>query len=121
MLAEDLESGECKYTSSEVLSEIYEKKVGSKSPIHRYHVLRPNEPSTTIIAHLYKDGNRYIHYDSKQSRSITPREAARLQSFPDDFDFVGSQGNVFQMIGNAVPPLLAKCVAEAVAEFLRRI
>ena len=121
MLAEDLESGECKYTSSEVLSEIYEKKVGSKSPIHRYHVLRPNEPSTTIIAHLYKDGNRYIHYDSKQSRSITPREAARLQSFPDDFDFVGSQGNVFQMIGNAVPPLLAKCVAEAVAELLRRI
>ncbi|WP_279378998.1 DNA cytosine methyltransferase [Roseburia intestinalis] len=45
-------------------------------------------PSTTIIAHLYKDGNRFIHYDSKQSRTITVREAARLQSFDDDFGFV---------------------------------
>lgn len=87
---------------------MYEKKVGSKSPIHRYHVLEPDLPSTTIIAHLYKDGNRFIHYDSKQSRTITVREAARLQSFDDDFDFVGSQGNAYQMIGNAVPPKLAK-------------
>lgn len=118
MLAEDLESGECKYKDSKALSKIYEEKVGSKSPIHRYHVLRPDEPSTTIIAHLYKDGNRYIHYDSKQSRTITPREAARLQSFDDDFDFVGSRGSAYQMIGNAVPPLLAKKIAMAVADLL---
>ena len=116
LLAADLQSGECKYTSSSVLSELYEQKVGSKSPIHRYHVLRPNEPSTTIIAHLYKDGNRYIHYDPNQARTITPREAARLQSFPDDFDFVGSRGSVYQMIGNAVPPLLAHKVALAVSD-----
>ena len=75
--------------------------------------------STTIIAHLYKDGNRFIHYDSKQCRTITPREAARLQSFDDDFDFIGSQGAAYEMIGNAVPPKLANCVAKAVIQFLK--
>lgn len=121
MLAEDLESGENKYTNSKALSKVYEEKVGSKSPIHRYHVLRPNEPSTTIIAHLYKDGNRFIHYDSTQSRTITPREAARLQSFDDDFEFVGNRGNVYQMIGNAVPPMLARVIGFTVAEILDKI
>lgn len=118
MLAEDIESGENRYANSKELSRVYEEKVGSKSPIHRYHVLRPNKPSTTIIAHLYKDGNRFIHYDSKQSRTITPREAARLQSFDDDFEFIGSRGSVYQMIGNAVPPKLARKVAQALNEFL---
>ncbi len=111
-LAEDIESGKREYDSKKI-SELYEEKIGSKSPIHRYHVLEPDLPSTTIIAHLYKDGNRFIHYDSKQSRSITVREAARLQSFDDDFDFVGSQGNAYQMIGNAVPPQFANRVAMA--------
>ena len=118
MLAEDIETGEKKYTNAAAITEIYEQKVGSKSPIHRYHVLRKDEPSTTIIAHLYKDGNRFIHYDSSQARSITPREAARLQSFDDDFNFIGSQGSVYQMIGNAVPPKLALAIGKAVKEFL---
>lgn len=121
MLADDIESGRCEYTDSATLSKLYEEQVGSKSPIHRYHVLKKNEPSTTIIAHLYKDGNRFIHYDPKQCRSITPREAARLQSFDDDFDFVGSQGNAYQMIGNAVPPKLAKAVSMAVADLLEEM
>ncbi|WP_054740712.1 DNA cytosine methyltransferase [Cellulosilyticum ruminicola] len=120
LLARDIESGKREYDSKKI-SELYEEKVGSKSPIHRYHVLEPDLPSTTIIAHLYKDGNRFIHYDSKQSRSITVREAARLQSFDDDFDFVGSQGNAYQMIGNAVPPKLAKAVSLAVADLLERM
>ena len=120
LLAHDIESGKREYDSKKI-SELYEKKVGSKSPIHRYHVLEPDLPSTTIIAHLYKDGNRFIHYDSKQSRTITVREAARLQSFDDDFDFVGSQGNAYQMIGNAVPPKLAKAVGLAVADLLKRM
>lgn len=120
LLAQDIESGKREYDSKKI-SELYEEKVGSKSPIHRYHVLEPDLPSTTIIAHLYKDGNRFIHYDSKQSRSITVREAARLQSFDDDFDFVGSQGNAYQMIGNAVPPKLAKAVSLAVADLLERM
>lgn len=117
-LAEDIENNTNLYTNSEALTKLYYEEVGSKSPIHRYHVLRKDEPSTTIIAHLYKDGNRFIHYDSKQSRSITPREAARLQSFPDDFEFIGTQTSVFEMIGNAVPPQLSEVLAYSLAEFL---
>lgn len=118
MLAEDLLSGRCEYTDSRKLSELYEKEVGSMSPIHRYHVLRKNLPGTTIIAHLYKDGNRYIHYDPEQARTITVREAARIQSFDDDYEFVGAQGHAYQMIGNAVPPLFAKSIANAVNELM---
>ena len=120
ILAEDIETGKRIYDSKKI-SELYEEKVGSKSPIHRYHVLEPELPSTTIIAHLYKDGNRFIHYDSKQCRSITVREAARLQSFDDDFNFVGSQGNAYQMIGNAVPPKLARAIGLAVADLLKEM
>ena len=119
-LALDIESGRREY-DSEKISELYAEKIGSKSPIHRYHVLEPDMPSTTIIAHLYKDGNRFIHYDSKQCRSITVREAARLQSFDDDFEFTGSQGNAYQMIGNAVPPQLAKRVALALYDLLEEM
>lgn len=117
ILAEDIASGKYEYDSKKI-SELYEEKVGSKSPIHRYHVLDPDEPSTTIIAHLYKDGNRFIHYDPKQQRTITVREAARLQSFPDDFEFVGSRGAAYQMIGNAVPPKLACAIANAIYDLL---
>lgn len=120
ILAEDVESGKREYDSRKI-SELYARKVGSLSPIHRYHVLEPDKPSTTIIAHLYKDGNRFIHYDSKQCRSITVREAARLQSFDDDFDFVGTRGNAYQMIGNAVPPVLANAIARAVYELLQNM
>lgn len=117
ILAEDIETGKREFDSRKI-SELYEEKIGSKSPIHRYHVLEPDKPSTTIIAHLYKDGNRFIHYDSKQQRTITVREAARLQSFPDDFEFKGSRGSAYQMIGNAVPPLLANAIAKAIYELL---
>lgn len=120
ILEEDLASGRNEYDSKKI-SELYEEKIGSKSPIHRYHVLAPDEPSTTIIAHLYKDGNRFIHYDPQQHRTITVREAARLQSFPDDFEFVGSRGNAYQMIGNAVPPMLANAVAKAIIELLKEV
>lgn len=120
ILEEDIASGERKY-DSKAISELYEEKIGSKSPIHRYHVLEPDEPSTTIIAHLYKDGNRFIHYDESQQRTITAREAARLQSFPDDFEFIGSRGNAYQMIGNAVPPLLAKAIAKALYDLCKEV
>lgn len=121
MLADDILSGRNEYADSQSLSALYEERVGAKSPIHRYHVLRKDEPSTTIISHLDRDGNRFIHYDPEQSRDITPREAARIQSFDDDFEFIGNQTDTYIMIGNAVPPKLAKCVALAVAEILDRL
>ena len=117
LLADDVASGRNEYDSKKI-SDLYEEKIGSKSPIHRYHVLAANEPSTTIIAHLYKDGNRFIHYDPEQMRTITVREAARIQSFPDDFEFTCNRGNAYQMIGNAVPPLLAYNIGEAVYRLL---
>lgn len=119
MLAEDLETGQNRYTDSDILKDIYNKATGSNTNVHKYHVLRKNEPSTTILAHLYKDGLRFIHYDSKQARSITVREAARLQTFDDDFNFIGSQGDAYKMIGNAVPVKLAEAIANAIYEFMK--
>lgn len=78
-------------------------------------------PAKTIIAHLYKDGNQFIHPDYTQGRSITVREAARLQSFPDNFVFEGSRTEQFKQIGNAVPPLLAEAIAKAMKQFLDKI
>jgi DNA (cytosine-5)-methyltransferase 1 len=73
-----------------------------------------DQPARTLLAHLGKDGYSHIHYDSRQARTISVREAARLQSFPDGFAFVGSMNPAFRQIGNAVPPLLAFAVARKV-------
>ena len=118
-LALDLENRENKYISANALNELYEKTTGKKTSVHKYHVLRKDLPSTTILAHLYKDGLRFIHYDSKQARSITVREAARLQSFDDDFEFIGPQGAAYQMIGNAVPPKFSEILAKSIYEILK--
>ena len=72
------------------------------------------------MAHLHKDGLRHIHPDPQQARSITVREAARLQSFPDDFEFLGSMGDQYKMIGNAVPPKLAQSVAFSLNQLLSK-
>lgn len=118
LLSEDLKSGQNKYQSIEALKQLYIDRTGKSSSVHKYHVLKPNEPSNTIPAHLYKDGLRHIHWDPKQSRSITVREAARLQGFDDDFEFLGSMGDQYKMIGNAVPPLFAKKLATALLPLL---
>ncbi len=117
MLAEDLESGRNEYIKSETLKKLYTELTGKESNVHKYHVLRWDKPSNTIPAHLYKDGLRHIHPDSKQARSLTVREAARLQTFEDIFEFLGSQQDQFKMIGNAVPPKFAKSIALALKEF----
>lgn len=112
MLAEDIENGTQKYTSAESLKDLYFEVTGKKSNVHKYFVLRWDEPSNTIPAHLKKDGLRHIHPDPKQSRSITVREAARLQTFDDDFKFEESQMSNYEMIGNAVPPYFAKKIGD---------
>jgi DNA (cytosine-5)-methyltransferase 1 len=119
ILTSDLESGEGRYVSVEALKELYTQRTGKSSTVHKYHVLRPNEPSNTIPAHLYKDGLRHIHWDVDQSRSLTVREAARLQGFDDDFEFLGGMGDQYKMIGNAVPPLFSRILAEELVNILK--
>ena len=80
---------------------------------NKWWKLHPLKPSRTLTAHIGKDTYSHIHYDSRQSRSISVREAARLQSFPDGFRFSGAMNPAFRQIGNAVPPLLGCAVAEA--------
>ena len=76
-------------------------------------------PSKTILAHIYKDGFQFIHPDYDQARTFTVREAARIQSFPDDFVFAGSRGEKYKQIGNAVPVLFAEALAKAIRQNLR--
>jgi DNA-cytosine methyltransferase len=118
ILADDLQSGRNKYADIESIKQLYTQRTGKTSSVHKYFVLRPYEPSNTIPAHLYKDGLRHIHWDPSQARSITVREAARLQTFDDDFDFLGSMGDHFKMIGNAVPPLFAHKLANELTNLL---
>jgi DNA (cytosine-5)-methyltransferase 1 len=107
-------------------SELLEKSPELSHPKARvfnnsYVVQHWNMPSKTIIAHLYKDGNQFIHPDYKQGRTLTPREAARLQSFPDDFVFEGSKTQQFKQIGNAVPPLFAEAIAKSIKQILNKL
>ena len=98
----------------------YYNNLFSKSSNHaKYRNLEWNKPSPTIVAHLHKDGLMFIHPDIRQARSITVKEAAMLQSFPDDFEFVGSMGDCYKMIGNAVPPEMARLIADGVFEYLK--
>ncbi|MBL7994866.1 DNA cytosine methyltransferase [bacterium] len=115
-LAHDIETKQYKYVSIKALHALYTAKTGKESNIHKYYVLRWKEPSNTIPAHLFKDGLRHIHPDSEQARSITVREAARLQTFDDNYVFTGSMTDQYKMVGNAVPPLFAKTLANAIFE-----
>ncbi|HAT4157191.1 DNA cytosine methyltransferase [Clostridium perfringens] len=119
-LALDIENGINKYSSTDALKKMYTEKTGKKSNIHKYNVLKWDEPSNTIPAHLKKDGLRHIHPDYLQARSITVREAARLQSFDDDFEFSGMMTADYEMIGNAVPPEFARRLAECIYEFYKK-
>lgn len=99
---------------SYIIGDIPEEHQPYRSDIFpdKFKKQNPTEPASTIVAHLYKDGNMFIH--PREARSITVREAARLQSFRDSFNFPVARTHAFKQVGNAVPPLLAQAIATAV-------
>jgi len=86
--------------------------------VDKWRKLVPDQPSWTIPAHLSKDSYSHIHHDAGQARMISIREAARFQSFPDAFVFAGNMGECFRQIGNAVPPLVARAIADVLLPLL---
>ena len=111
-----------KWSFKELLSNLPELNHPKQRVFNNSYVVQFwDKPARTIIAHLYKDGNQFIHPNYILERTLTAREAARLQSFPDNFMFAGSRTQQYKQIGNAVPPLMAEKIAESIEIALKDI
>lgn len=114
---EKLENEGKRLRNDEIPEEIRTQK-NTLSFLDRFKVVNKDSMSHTMIAHIAKDGHHFIHPDINQLRSLSVREAARIQSFPDDYFFEGSRTSAFTQIGNAVPPLMAIEIAKNIKKYL---
>jgi len=120
--AENMKIGEALSLRSNKYKQILKETIppyDDKKFPNKWRKMEADKPSRTLMAHLGKDSYSHIHYDSNQARTISVREAARLQSFPDGFQFSGSMNAAFRQIGNAVPPLIAEKLALSIMKLLR--
>ena len=108
------------YAPNDQKLKYYHDVTGKKTNHNKYRSLEWDKPSPTVVSHLYKDGLMFIHPDINQLRSITIREAALLQSFPMDYEFLGSDAYCFKMIGNAVPVEFARNISLAISNILEQ-